>query len=107
NRSLSFSTIDEGINVKEPGKFTSAIVKGYVDEIVTVSDEEIAAASLYKLERNKILMECGGAAALVALFKYSQQINSRYCGIIVSGGNMEINTMPTIQQLAKKQNFSA
>lgn len=107
NRSLSFSTIAEGINVKEPGKFTSAIVKEYVDEIVTVSDEEIAAAILYMLERNKMLMEGAGAAALAALFKYSRQINSRHCGIIVSGGNMDINTMPTIQQLAKKQNFSA
>ncbi|HLS07152.1 MAG TPA: threonine ammonia-lyase [Bacillota bacterium] len=107
NRSLTFNTIAEGINVKEPGKLTSEIVNEYVDEIVTVSDTEIAAAILYMLERNKMLMEGAGAASLAALFKFHDQIKSRHCGIIVSGGNIDINMMPKIQQLAKKQNFSA
>src|SRR5699024_8969790 len=100
NRSLTFDTIAEGINVKEPGKLTAKIVKEYVDEIVTVSDEEIAAAILYMLERNKMLMEGAGAASLAALFKYHDQIQSRHCGVIVSGGNIDINMMPKIQQLA-------
>lgn len=107
NRSLTFDTIAEGINVKEPGKLTREVVREYVDDIVTVSDEEIAAAILYMLERNKMLMEGAGAASLAALFKYHQQIKSRHCGVIVSGGNIDINMMPKIQQLAEKQNFSA
>lgn len=107
NRSLTFDTIAEGINVKEPGKLTAKVVREYVDEIVTVSDEEIAAAILYMLERNKMLMEGAGAASLAALFKYHEQIQSRHCGVIVSGGNIDINMMPKIQQLAAKETFSA
>lgn len=95
------STIAEGIAVKQPGKRTLPIIREYVDDIVTVEDEEIAAAILYMLERNKTLLEGAGAASLAALFKYRNQIKSRHCGIIVSGGNMDISALTNIQQLAK------
>ena len=97
------ATIAEGIDVKVPGKLTSDIIKRYVDDIITVSDEEIAAAILYMLERNKTLMEGAGAAGVAALFAHNQQIKSRHCGIIVSGGNMDISTIPMIQRLADKK----
>lgn len=93
-------TIAEGIDVKEPGKLTSQVIREYVDEVVTVTDEEIAASVLYMLERNKTLMEGAGAAALAALFAYKDQIKSRYCGVIVSGGNIDISSIPHIQRLA-------
>lgn len=95
-------TIAEGIAVKQPGKHTSEIIREYVDDIVTVTDEQIAAAIFYMLERNKTLMEGAGAAALAGLFAYNKQIKSKHCGIIVSGGNMDLDMMPTIQQLAQK-----
>lgn len=98
-------TIAEGIDVKEPGKLTSQVIEEWVDEIITVSDEEIAAAVLYMLERNKTLSEGAGAAALAGLFKYNQDIDSRHCGIIVSGGNMDISALPTIQRLADSELF--
>ncbi|WP_188943076.1 threonine ammonia-lyase [Virgibacillus salexigens] len=98
----SVDTIAEGIAVKKPGKRTLPLIKEYVDEMVTVSDEEIASSIVYMLERNKTLMEGAGAAALAALFAHNKQIKSRHCGIIVSGGNMDIGTMPQIQQLADR-----
>ncbi|MBT2214869.1 threonine ammonia-lyase [Virgibacillus dakarensis] len=103
----SVSTIAEGIAVKQPGKHTLPLIREYVDDIVTVTDEEIAAAILYMLERNKTLIEGAGAASLAALFKYHEQIRSRHCGVIVSGGNMDINMLPSMQQLAEKMRFPA
>lgn len=103
----SVSTIAEGIAVKQPGKHTLPLIREYVDDIVTVTDEEIAAAILYMLERNKTLIEGAGAASLAALFKYHEQIKSRHCGVIVSGGNMDINMLPSMQQLAEKMRFPA
>ncbi|ASN06021.1 threonine ammonia-lyase [Virgibacillus necropolis] len=105
NRVNSFttvSTIAEGIAVKQPGRNTLPLIRDYVDNIVTVTDEEIAAAIIYMLERNKTLMEGAGAAALAALFSHGHQIKSRHCGIIVSGGNMDIGALPKIQQLADR-----
>ncbi|MGY0693506.1 threonine ammonia-lyase [Virgibacillus sp. FSP13] len=105
--SSAVSTIAEGIAVKQPGKNTLPLIREYVDDIVTVTDNEIASAIVYMLERNKTLIEGAGAVSLAALFKYQRQIKSRHCGIIVSGGNMDINTLPTIQQLAEKMRFPA
>ncbi|WP_337018463.1 threonine ammonia-lyase, partial [Oceanobacillus massiliensis] len=104
-RNLSkVSTIADGIAVKEPGKLTFPIIKDYVDDIVTVNDKEIASAIVYMLERNKTLMEGAGAAALAALFTHNDKIKSRHCGVIVSGGNLDIGTMSNIQQLAEQIN---
>ncbi|MFC4023966.1 threonine ammonia-lyase [Oceanobacillus longus] len=96
------STIAEGIAVKEPGKLTFPIIQEYVDDIVTVKDEEIASAIIYMLERNKTLMEGAGAAALAALFAHNDKIKSRHCGVIVSGGNLDIRMMSEIQILAEQ-----
>lgn len=105
NRSVS--TIAEGIAVKQPGKHTLPIIREYVDDIITVTDEEIASAIIYMLERNKTLMEGAGAAALAALFTHNKQIKSRHCGVIVSGGNMDIGALPMIQRLAEKMHYTA
>src|SRR5699024_12865963 len=60
---LMANTIAEGIAVKTPGERTVPLIQEYVDDIVTVSEEEIARSILYMLERNKTLMEGAGAAA--------------------------------------------
>ena len=100
---LRADTIAEGIAVKNPGELTQPIINEYVDEIVTVTEEDIASAILYMLERNKTLMEGAGAVALAALFAHNETIKSRHCGLIVSGGNFDIGNIPLIQQLANKQ----
>lgn len=97
---LNAETIAEGIAVKTPGERTMPLIEEYVDDIVTVTEEEIASAILYMLERNKTLMEGAGAAALAALFAHNDYIKSRHCGIIVSGGNFDIDKIPLIQRLA-------
>lgn len=106
-KSKTVSTIAEGIAVKQPGKHTLPLIRKQVDRIVTVTEEDIAAAMVYMLERNKALVEGAGAAALAALFSYKEQIRSKHCGIIVSGGNMDIGTIPMIQDLAQKQHCPA
>lgn len=106
-QTATVDTIAEGIAVKAPGSLTLPIIRKYVDDIITVTDEEIASAILYMLERNKTLMEGAGAATLAALFAYSHKIKSRHCGIVVSGGNIDIGSMPMIQQLAEKRHFPA
>jgi len=95
-------TIAEGIAVKHPGELTLPLINKYVDDIVTVTEEEIASAILYMLERNKTLMEGAGAAGIAALFAHNDYIRSRHCGVIVSGGNFDIDQIPYIQQLANK-----
>ncbi|AUJ23405.1 MULTISPECIES: threonine ammonia-lyase [Virgibacillus] len=95
-------TIAEGIAVKKPGERTLPLIRQYVDDMITVSDEAIASSIVYMLERNKTLMEGAGAAAIAALFTHNEQLKSRHCGVIVSGGNMDISTMPKIQELAAR-----
>ncbi len=99
-------TIAEGIAVKHPGELTMPIINEYVDDIVTVSEQEIANAILYMLERNKTLMEGAGAAALAALFSHSDKIKSRHCGVIVSGGNIDLDMIPRIQKLANGKDLT-
>ncbi|PAV31065.1 threonine ammonia-lyase [Virgibacillus profundi] len=101
------ATIAEGIAVKQPGKKTLPIIREYVDNIVTVTDEEIASAIVYMLERNKTLIEGAGAAAIAALFTHSNQIKSRHCGVVVSGGNMDIGMMSKIQRMAERLHHPA
>ncbi|WP_193566088.1 threonine ammonia-lyase [Jeotgalibaca arthritidis] len=95
-------TIAEGIAVKEPGEKTYAVTKQYVDDIVTVTEEEIADAILWMLERNKTLVEGAGAASLAALLAHNDRLpEGKNVGLIVSGGNIDLGSMPMIQGVAR------
>jgi threonine dehydratase len=94
------ATIAEGIAVKEPGKLTMPIIQKYVDDMVTVTDNDIATAMVYMLERKKSLVEGAGAAAFAALLVHRNRIRSKHCGIIVSGGNMDLSKLEKIRELA-------
>jgi threonine dehydratase len=63
----SANTICDGIAVKRPGDFTLPLVERYVDEVVTVSDDEVAEAMVLLLERSKLVVEGAGAVAVAAL----------------------------------------
>lgn len=104
--SQGISTIAEGIAVKEPGKLTMPIIQKYVDDMITVSDNDIATAMIYMLERKKTLIEGAGAAAFAALLAHRNTIRSKNCGIIVSGGNMDLAKLEHIHLLANKDNLS-
>lgn len=100
------ATIAEGIAVKEPGKLTLPIIQKYVDDMITVSDNDIATAMIYMLERKKTLIEGAGAAAFAALLVHRNTIRSKNCGIIVSGGNMDLAKLEYIQLLTNKDTLS-
>lgn len=81
-------TIAEGIAVKQPGTVTSAIIGELVDEIVTVTDEQISHAIVLLLERSKLLVEGAGAAALAAVLA-GKVPGEDETAVILSGGNID------------------
>jgi threonine dehydratase len=88
-------TIAEGIAVKNPGDLTQSIVRERVDEVVTVTDEEISQAIVLLLERAKLVVEGAGAASLAAL------LAGRVGGqgpivVVLSGGNIDASLLITV-----------
>jgi len=90
-------TIADGLAVKRAGERTAEIVRRYVDDIVTVSEDEIASAILKLLEIEKTVVEGGGAAPLAAvLFNKIAGIEDKNVAMIVSGGNIDPNLLSKI-----------
>lgn len=89
-------TIADGIAVRRAGNLTLPLVERYVDEIVTVDEEEIANAILILLEREKTLAEGAGAVALAAVLNKKTSLNHRKTAVLVSGGNMDVNLLARI-----------
>ncbi|WP_083845006.1 threonine/serine dehydratase [Paenisporosarcina sp. TG20] len=93
-------TIAEGIKVKEPGKLTTKIIKSYVDDVITVTEQEIASSILFMLEREKMLVEGAGAASVAAVLHRRLPFYSSNIGIIVSGGNFDIGKLAACRKTA-------
>ncbi|MEO6726889.1 MAG: threonine ammonia-lyase [Blastocatellia bacterium] len=90
-------TIADGLAVKRAGQITSGIVRRYVDEIVTVSEDEIASAILKLLEIEKTVVEGGGAAGLAALlFGKIEGLENKNVAVVISGGNIDPNLLSKI-----------
>lgn len=90
------STIADGIAVKKPStEMFNSFIKPLVDEIVTVSDDEIAEAIVFLLERHKTVAEGAGAAAMAALLANKFKPSSK-TGIVVCGGNIDLNLIEKI-----------
>jgi threonine dehydratase len=91
------TTIADGIAVKRPGTETFDVIQKYVDEIVTVDEEEIANAILLLHEREKAVVEGAGAVTLAALIngKIPRAEGRRVC-LILSGGNIDMNVISRI-----------
>lgn len=87
----SGTSIADGINVKKPGEYTFPLVQKFVDEIVTVDDEAIAATILMLLERAKIVAEGSGAVSLAALLSGKISLASKKTAVVISGGNIDFN----------------
>jgi len=88
-------TIADGIAVKCPGELTFAIARDYVDEIVTVDEDEIANAILVLLEKCKIVAEGAGAVSVAALMHDKVSLKGKVC-CIISGGNIDVTTLQRI-----------
>ncbi len=90
------SYIAEGISVKTPGDITFEMCSEYLDDIVTVSENNIAASILEFMERAKLLVEGAGAAPLAALLARSVDYKEKKNILLVSGGNIDINMISRI-----------
>jgi threonine dehydratase len=91
------TTIADGIAVKRPGELTFEVIRKYVDEIVTVGEEEIANAILLLLEREKTMVEGAGAVGLAALINGKiPRARGRKVAVVLSGGNIDMNVISRI-----------
>ena len=90
------STIADGIAVKKPGDITFEMCQKYVDEIVTVTEEEIATAILTLMEKQKTVAEGAGATALAAAMFDKAGLKGKKSVCIVSGGNIDVNTLSRV-----------
>jgi threonine dehydratase len=89
-------TIADGIAVREVGETPFALAKNYVDEIVTVSEGEIANAVLLLLETEKTVAEGAAAAPLAAVINKKIGLASGNVGLVISGGNIDMNLISRI-----------
>lgn len=92
----SATTLADGIAVRAAGKIPFEIVRQYVDEIVTVSEGEIANAVLLLLEIEKTVAEGAAAVSLAALVNRKVALAQKKVGLIVSGGNIDVNLISRI-----------
>jgi threonine dehydratase len=92
----SAKTIADGIAVRRAGERTLPLVQKYVDDIVTVEEEEIANAILLLLEREKNLAEGAGAAALAAVLNRKLPLAAKRVAVLVCGGNIDVTLLSRI-----------
>lgn len=92
-------TIADGIAVKTPGGQTYELINEYVDELITVTDEEIAHTTYLMLERTKILAEPSGVASVAAVLQRKCDFKGKNVVPIVSGGNIN---MTLLQQIVEQ-----
>ena len=92
-RLASVATIADGIAVKEPGDLTFDLCSRYVDEIVTVSEDEIAAAILTLIEQQKLVAEGAGAVSVAAAMFNKVPIADKKTVCVVSGGNIDVTSL--------------
>jgi threo-3-hydroxy-L-aspartate ammonia-lyase len=81
-------TIADGLGSVEPGELTFEVNRRLVDEVVTVSDDEIVAAMVFLFDRLKLVVEPSGAVGIAALLSGSIDARGREVGVVISGGNV-------------------
>ena len=94
----SVSTIADGIAVKKPGSLTYEICSKYVDDIVTVSDDEISAAILALMEQHKLVTEGAGAVAVAAAMFGKVDLKGKKAVCLCSGGNIDVTILSRVIQ---------
>jgi threonine dehydratase len=92
------ATVADGIAVRRAGEKTLPLVQKYVDDIVTVDEEEIANAILLLLEREKTLAEGAGAAAIAALINHKAPLSGKTVVLLVGGGNIDVTLLSRIME---------
>lgn len=92
----SVKTFADGIAVKKPGDLTYSLISQYVDEMVTVTEDEIAAAILTLLEKQKVIAEGAGAVSVAAALFGKVPIEGKKVVCLVSGGNIDVNILSRV-----------
>lgn len=90
------ATIADGIAIKQPSRIMyESFIKNYVNEIVTVSDDEIAEAIVFLMERAKTMTEGSGAAAMAAVINRKLELGKKTC-VVLCGGNIDLNIVSKV-----------
>ena len=89
-------TIADGIAVKRPGDLTYEMVQKYVDEIVTVTDDEVSTAILELMEQQKMIAEGAGAVSVAAAMFHKVPIEGKNVVCLVSGGNIDVTILSRV-----------
>jgi len=89
-------TFADGIAVKHPGDLTYDLVREYVDEMVTVTEDQIAAAILAMMEKHKLIAEGAGAVSVAAAMFSDLPIKGKKTVCLVSGGNIDVNILSRV-----------
>lgn len=92
----SVSTIADGIAVKEPGENTYNLISEFVDEIVTVTDDEISAAILALMEQQKLVTEGAGAVSVAAAMFNKVPVKGKKTVCLLSGGNIDVTILSRV-----------
>ena len=92
----SVRTIADGIAVKKPGSLTFDLVSKYVDDIVSVSDDEISAAILALMEQHKLVTEGAGAVAVAAAMFGKVDLEGKKAVCLLSGGNIDVTILSRV-----------
>ena len=92
----SVSTFADGIAVKEPGVNTFEICSQYVDDIVTVSEDETSSAILALIEQHKMIAEGAGAVAVAAVMFNKLPVEGKRVVCVVSGGNIDVTILSRV-----------
>ena len=90
------STIADGIAVKNPGELTYALCEKYVDDIVTVTDDEISTAILALIEQQKLIAEGAGAVSVAAAMFNKVDIAGKKAACLLSGGNIDVTILSRV-----------
>lgn len=90
------STFADGIAVKHPGDLTFSLIRKYVDEVVTVTEDEIAAAILSLIEKQKLIAEGAGAVSVAAMMFGKIPVEGKKVVCLVSGGNIDVNILSRV-----------
>lgn len=94
--SVQVKTFADGIAVKTPGNLTYELCRQYLDDIVTVNDDQIAAAILMLLEEQKLIAEGAGATGLAAVLFNKLPLQGKNVVCLVSGGNIDVSILSRV-----------
>ncbi|MBE6620104.1 MAG: threonine ammonia-lyase [Ruminococcaceae bacterium] len=90
------ATFADGIAVRHPGELTFSLIEQYVDDIVTVTEDEIATAILALIEKQKLIAEGAGAVSVAAAMFGKLPVHGKRVVCLVSGGNIDVNILSRV-----------